>query len=150
MGINHITLIGRVEKAPELRYTPNGVPLINMRIAVTRPPREGSSGNEVTDYFNVVAWRKLAEQAAESLKKGSLVSVEGRLLTRTHETPDGQRRKVVEVEAQALETLQAGISDGGPAQAGQSGASRAAEAEEPPYMNDVPDVAFSEADEIPF
>lgn len=130
MGINHIDLVGALVRNPEMRYTPNGVPTTQFSLAVTRPPREGSRG-EVTDYINVITWRKLAETAAETLKKGDLVSVEGRLLTRSYETNDGQRRKVVEVEAQALEPIRGG------------GAKPSFE--EAPEMPDEEDI-----DEIPF
>ncbi len=136
MGINHITLVGSMVRNPEMRMTQNGIPTTQFTLAVTRPPRQEGQQHEVTDYVKVVTWRKLAETANEQLKKGDLVSVEGRLLTRTYEQ-DGQRKKVVEVEAQSVEAIRAG------------GARAEAEAPSEPMMDeDVP--AFADADEIPF
>lgn len=136
MGINHITLVGSMVRNPEMRMTQNGIPTTQFTLAVTRPPRQEGQQHEVTDYIKVVTWRKLAETANEQLKKGDLVSVEGRLLTRTYEQ-DGQRKKVVEVEAQSVEAIRAG------------GARPEAEGPVEPMMeDDVP--AFNDADEIPF
>lgn len=136
MGINHITLVGNLVRNPEMRMTQSGIPTTQFSLAVTRPPRQEGQTHEVTDYVKVVTWRKLAETANETLKKGDIVSVEGRLLTRTFEQ-DGQRKKVVEVEAHSVEAIRVGAPR--------------AEAEGPvePMMDeDVP--AFADADEIPF
>lgn len=100
MGINHITVMGHIARGPEFRMTPNGVPTCNFSIAVTRPPRQ-EGGAEVTDYMRVVTWRQLAEKVNETLQKGALVVVEGRLSTRSYEK-DGQRRKTIEIEASAV------------------------------------------------
>lgn len=135
MGINHITLVGEVVRKPELRFTPNGIPTANFQIAVKRPPRQEGQTYDVTDYIKVVTWRKLAETIGESLAKGDLVSVEGRLHTRSIETPEGQRKKLIEVDALSVEAI-------------RGGAPRAAEAEEPEYEEAEP--AFGDADEIPF
>lgn len=136
MGINHITLVGNLVRNPEMRMTQSGIPTTQFTLAVTRPPRQEGQTHEVTDYVKVVTWRKLAETANETLKKGDIVSVEGRLLTRTFEQ-DGQRKKVVEVEAQSVEAIRVGAPR--------------AESEgpvEPMMEDDVP--AFADADEIPF
>lgn len=98
MGINHIALIGSLVKGPEKRYTTNGIATTTFTLAVARPPREGATGDSM-DYLQVVTWRKLAETLGDTLKKGDMVSVEGRILTRTIEGPMGQRKKTVEIEA---------------------------------------------------
>lgn len=103
MGINHIALMGTIIRGPEFRMTPNGVPTANFSVAVTRPPRQ-DGGAEVTDYVRVVIWRALAEKVNETVKKGDLVVVEGRLSTRSYEK-DGQRRKTIEVEANAVDPV---------------------------------------------
>lgn len=136
MGINHITLVGNMVRNPEMRYTPNGIPTTQFTLAVTRPPRQEGQTSEVTDYIRVVTWRKLAETVNEQVKKGDVVSVEGRLLTRTYEQ-DGQRKKVVEVEAQSAEVIRVG-----------GAVAQAQEPQAAPEFEDVP--AFAEADEIPF
>lgn len=103
MGINHIALMGTIIRGPEFRMTPNGVPTANFSLAVTRPPRQ-DGGAEITDYVRVVIWRALAEKVNETVKKGDLVVVEGRLTTRSYEK-DGQRRKTIEVEASAVDPV---------------------------------------------
>lgn len=117
MAINHINLMGRIVRGPEFRMTPSGVPSCTFSLAVTRPPRQ-EGGPEVTDYVRVIAWRNLAEKINESIQKGDLVTVEGRLTTRSYETQDGQRRKTVEVDASGVEavagTTRAAGGDEGP------------------------------------
>ncbi|MBO9541167.1 single-stranded DNA-binding protein [bacterium] len=135
MGINHITLVGNVVRNPEMRMTPNGIPTTQFTVAVKRPPREGST-YDVTDYIKVVTWRTLAETVNSTIKKDHVVSVEGALRTRSYEQ-DGQRKKVVEVEAQHVHTISGPV--GAPAQA---------EPEAFPDFEDAP--AFGDTDEIPF
>jgi single-strand DNA-binding protein len=107
MSINHITLMGAIVRGPEYRMTPNGVPTANFSVAVTRPPRT-EGGPEITDYVRVVTWRGVADRVNESVKKGDLVTIEGRLSTRSYETQDGQRRKTIEVEASNVEKVNLG------------------------------------------
>lgn len=107
MGINHITLMGNVVRGPEFRMTPNGVPTATLSLAVVRPPRQ-DGGPEITDYVRCVIWRALAEKVNETVSKGDLVVVEGRLTTRSYETQDGQRRKTIEVEASAVDPVRGG------------------------------------------
>ncbi len=93
---NRIILVGRLTADPELRYTPNGVPVVTFRLAVDRArPRDG--GEKQTDFINIVAWRQQAEFAANYLNKGRLVLVEGRLQIRQWTTPEGMRRSAAEV-----------------------------------------------------
>ena len=112
MGINHITLMGNVARGPEYRMTPNGVPTCSFSVAVTRPPRQ-EGGAEITDYIRVVTWRNLAEKVNESIQKGDLITLEGRLQTRSYETQDGQRRKSIEIEASNVETVRTGATPAG-------------------------------------
>ena len=101
--MNHITLIGRLTRDPELRYTPNGVAVANFDLAVDRPGKE-----KETDFIRIVAWQKQAELCANYLKKGRLVGIEGRLQIRGYETTDGQKRKVAEVVANYVQFLDRG------------------------------------------
>lgn len=101
MGINHITLMGVIDRGPEFRMTQSGIPNASFTVAVTRPARQ-EGAPDITDYVRVVAWRNLAERVRDGVQKDELVVVEGRLTTRSFETNDGQRRKVVEVEASAV------------------------------------------------
>ncbi len=97
-GLNSVVLIGNLARDPELRYTPNGVPVCTLRLAVSRN-FANQQGEVETDFFNVVVWRNQAEKCAEYLTKGRQIAVTGRLQSRSWETPDGQRRSTVEIVA---------------------------------------------------
>ncbi len=102
--LNRIILIGRLTRDPELRYVPSGQPVASFSLAVDRP-FVNQQGERGTDFIDIVAWRKLAEQVTQHLSKGRLVAVEGRLQIRSYETQDGQKRKVAEVVADAVRFL---------------------------------------------
>jgi single-strand DNA-binding protein len=102
--LNRIVLIGRLTRDPELRYVPSGHPVASFTLAVDRP-FANQQGERETDFIDVVAWRKLAEQVSQHLSKGRLVAVEGRLQIRSYETQDGQKRKVAEVVADGVRFL---------------------------------------------
>ncbi|MCS6777609.1 MAG: single-stranded DNA-binding protein [Chloroherpetonaceae bacterium] len=104
MALNRVVLIGRLTRDPEVRYTTAGVPVATMGIAVHRVTRN-ESGDYDVDFFNVVAWRRTAEFAQNYLKKGRLISVDGRLQTRSWTDQAGQKRTVVEIVADSLEGL---------------------------------------------
>ncbi len=99
-GLNKVMIIGNVGADPEMRYTADGNAVTTFRVAAnfnyTTPDGER---REETEWFTVVAWRKLAEQCSQFLQKGRRVYVEGRLRTRSWDTPDGQRRFRTEVIA---------------------------------------------------
>lgn len=98
---NQITIVGNLTRDPELRYTPNGAALVKFGIAWSkRAPDESGQWRDVeTSFFNVTAWRQLAENVAESLTSGMRVVVVGRLRTNSWETPEGDKRTTVEIEA---------------------------------------------------
>ncbi len=102
--LNKIVLIGRLTRDPELRYVPSGAPVASFTLAVDRP-FANQQGERETDFIDIVAWRKLAEQAQQHLSKGRLVAVEGRLQIRSYETQDGQKRRVAEVVADGIRFL---------------------------------------------
>ncbi|MEX0756323.1 MAG: single-stranded DNA-binding protein [Acidimicrobiia bacterium] len=98
MAENTVTLIGNLVEDPELRFTPSGVPMAKIRLAVNRRWRDQSGEwQEDTSFFGGTVWREQAESAAESLEKGSRVIVVGRLEQRSWETPEGDKRSVVEI-----------------------------------------------------
>jgi len=102
--LNRVILIGRLVADAELRYTPSGLPVASLRLAVDR--RKSSKGGErEADFINIVAWRQQAEFAANYLGKGRLVAVEGRLQIRQWTTQDGQRRTTAEVVADNIQGL---------------------------------------------
>jgi single-strand DNA-binding protein len=96
---NNVTLTGNLVDDPELRFTPSGVAMAKIRMAVNRRWR-GQDGEwqEDTSFFTGTVWREQAEQVAESLQKGMRVIVTGRLEQRSWETQEGDRRSVVEVQ----------------------------------------------------
>jgi single-strand DNA-binding protein len=99
-SLNKITIIGNVGNEPEMRFTPNGKPVTSFSVATnwvyTSP--EGERRQE-TEWFNVVAWNRLAEQCNQFLAKGKLVYTEGRIHTRNWESQDGQAHTRIEVIA---------------------------------------------------
>lgn len=102
--INRVTLVGRLTKDPELRYTPSGVAVATFTLAVNRT-FSNQNGEKETDFINCVIWRKQAENAANYLKKGSLAGVDGRLQTRSYEGQDNKRVYVTEVVAEYVAFL---------------------------------------------
>lgn len=105
-GLNKVMIIGHLGRDPELRYTPTGTPVANFSVAVGRQWTTASGERrEATDWFNVVAWRELAEICGQMLTKGRLVYVEGSLQTRTWEDATGQRQFRVEVVADQMTLL---------------------------------------------
>jgi single-strand DNA-binding protein len=94
--LNRIILIGRLTRDPELRYTPQGVPVASFSLAVDRP-FANQQGQREADFIDCVAWRKLGETVGNHLSKGRLVAVEGRLQIRSYDAQDGSKRKVSEV-----------------------------------------------------
>lgn len=88
--LNHIVLIGRLVRDPELRYTSNGTPVANFTLAVERNYKN-SQGETDVDYIKIVTWRKLAENVAHHLGKGRLVAVEGSLQIRKSQGKNDNR-----------------------------------------------------------
>jgi single-strand DNA-binding protein len=100
MADTHVTITGNLTDDPELRFTPNGTAVANFRLAVTARIKDNEGWRDGdTSYFRINVWRQLAEHTADSLAKGDRAVVIGRLRSRSWETPEGERRSVVEVEA---------------------------------------------------
>jgi single-strand DNA-binding protein len=110
--MNRVVLVGRLTKDPDLRYTPNGVPVATFTLAVNRP-FSSQAGEREADFINCVVWRKPAENVANFLKKGSLAGVDGRIQTRNYEGQDGKRVYVTEVQAESVQFLEPKNSSGG-------------------------------------
>jgi single-strand DNA-binding protein len=100
---NQVTLTGNLTDDPELRFTPNGVAVANFRLAVDQRvwDTDGWKDGE-SSYFRVNVWRDQAEYVSRSLHKGARCVVVGRLKSRSWETPEGQRRSAVEVDAEEV------------------------------------------------
>ncbi len=104
MSGNSVTIVGNVTRDPELRYTASGQAMAKFGLAVNRrwQNRQTQEWEEATSFFDVVAWREMAENVSESVQKGSRVIVTGRLDQRSWETPDGDRRSAVEITADEI------------------------------------------------
>jgi single-strand DNA-binding protein len=106
-GINKAILIGNLGKDPETRYTAGGSAVTNIRIATNETWKDKQTGEqqERTEWHAVVFFGRLAEIAAEYLRKGSTVYVEGRLQTRKWQDKDGQDRYTTEIVANEMQML---------------------------------------------
>ena len=103
--INNITLVGRLTKDSDLRYTSDGTATATFSLAVNRPFKS-ASGEREADFINCVIWRKNAENFANFTRKGSLVGITGRIQTRNYEGKDGNRVYVTEVVADNFALLE--------------------------------------------
>lgn len=160
MTLNRMMIIGNLGADPELRYTPSGKAVANLRVAVNDRSR-GQDGEwqEETHWFRVELWEQAAERAAESLRKGNKVYAEGQLRPREFEGNDGQKRTSLELRFArviSLERREAGeggyggsFSEGGASDAPVARPRGAGEAEAPAQgqrqQSDAIDV-----DDIPF
>lgn len=104
MNYNRIILVGRLTRDPELRATPDGTSVVRFTLAVDRGMRAGEERQ--TDFFDIVAFRQLADNVANYVTKGRLVLVEGKLQTRSYTDREGNRRKAYEVIADTVRFLE--------------------------------------------
>ncbi|MGE0101010.1 MAG: single-stranded DNA-binding protein [Blastocatellales bacterium] len=137
-SFNKIIIVGYLGRDPEMRYTPQGTAVCNFSIATTEKRRDKAGDNQdVTTWFRVNAWNKLAELANQYLSKGKQVYVEGRLRQDEYTDRDGNRRQTLEVTATEIHFLS-------PRDGGQSGGGFDAP------MDDRSSAPPSGDDEIPF
>ena len=94
--LNHIVLMGRLTRDPELRHTGNGTPVASFSLAVDRDFKS-QSGEKETDFIDIVAWRSTAEFISKYFSKGSLAVVSGRLQIRNWQDKEGNNRRSAEV-----------------------------------------------------
>ena len=99
--LNHITLMGRLTKEPDIRYTQSQTPVASFTVAVDRDYQSGGSEKQ-TDFINCVAWKNTAEFVQKYFHKGSIAVVAGRLQMRSYEAKDGSKRSVAEVVADSI------------------------------------------------
>lgn len=102
--MNHVTIIGNLTKAPDMRQTTSGKNVCSFTVAVNRRFKD-AQGNALTDFFTVVAWGKLAELCGRYLDKGRKCCVMGELQNRSYETKDGTKRTITEIVAEQVEFL---------------------------------------------
>ncbi len=114
-SVNKVILVGNLGRDPETRYMPNGEAVTNVTIATSDTWTDKTSGEkkEATEWHRVTFYRRLAEVAAEYLKKGSSVYVEGKLRTRKWQDKEGQDRYTTEVIADVMQMLGSRGGSGG-------------------------------------
>ena len=97
--LNHIVVMGRLTRDPELRYTQSQTPVVSFSVAVDRDFANRENGERQTDFIDCVAWRSTAEFVNKYFRKGSMVVVSGRLQIRDWQDRDGNKRRSAEIVA---------------------------------------------------
>jgi single-strand DNA-binding protein len=156
MNGNSVTLVGNVTRDPELRFTPSGQATASFGLAVNRVwnDRQTNERKEAVSFFDIVCWREMAENASESLTKGSRIIVTGRLEQRSWEGQDGEKRSKIEVVADEIgpslrwataevrKNDRRGPGEGAPAYNGARPAANAPSSAPPPPTYDYGDEPF--------
>ena len=145
MAFCKVMIIGNLGRDPEMRYTPTGRPVTQFSVAVNQSTKNQQTGEwiEETDWFRVSVFGDRAERAAEQLRKGNRVFVEGRFRTREFEGRDGQKRTSLEITADSLVSLERRTREGDEGTFGgdvPSGAARPRPAR--PEADDLDDLPF--------
>ncbi len=117
--MNHVSLIGRLTRDPEVRYSGDQMAIARFSIAIDRPPRR--DGTKETDFPNIVVFGKQAENCEKYLVKGRLVAIEGRIQTGSYTNRNGDKVYTTEVVANRVEFLEWGDRQARQPQAQQSG-----------------------------
>ncbi|HEY8264973.1 MAG TPA: single-stranded DNA-binding protein [Steroidobacteraceae bacterium] len=150
-GVNKVILIGHLGQDPQSRAMPSGKAVVNLRLATSDQWRDKQTGEnkEAPEWHNVVMFDRLAEIAAEYLRKGSHVYVEGRIRTRKWQDKEGHDRYTTEIVANEMNML--GGRGGGDRSSGAPAPERTRERnEEPAARAETAGVAESFDDDIPF
>ncbi|HKG19038.1 MAG TPA: single-stranded DNA-binding protein [Candidatus Limnocylindrales bacterium] len=152
MALCKVMIIGNLGADPEMRYTPNGRPVTQFNVAVNQSTKNQQSGEwvEATDWFRVSVWGDRAERAAENLRKGNRVFVEGRFKTREFEGRDGQKRTSLEITADSLVNLEKRVREEGEGQFAAPAASGAAAGASPRGGGGGGGFDDTELDDLPF
>lgn len=103
--MNKITILGRLGKDPEMKYTPGGQQVTNFSIASSRKYKSNGEQREDTEWFNVAAWGRQAEICNEYLQKGQQVYIEGRLTSRSYQTQSGETRFSMDVNLTEMQMV---------------------------------------------
>lgn len=103
--LNNVSLVGRLTKDVELRYTSSNVAVATFTLAVNRTFKN-ENGDREADFINCVMWRQQAENLANFAKKGALIGITGRIQTRSYDNQQGQRVYVTEVVAEQFQLLE--------------------------------------------
>lgn len=151
-GVNKVILIGNLGKDPQQRAMPSGKAVVNFSLATTEGWRDKQTGEnkEQTEWHNIVMFDRLAEIAAEYLRKGSQVYIEGRIRTRKWQDKEGQDRYTTEIVANEMQMLGGRGQSGAGAAAGATQERAPQRQPEPAARGEAAGVAESFDDDIPF
>jgi single-strand DNA-binding protein len=134
-GVNKVILVGHLGADPDMRYTPSGQGVCELRLATSESWNDkNGQRQERTEWHRIVVWGKRAEVCSKYLAKGRQVFVEGRIQTRTYDDKDGNKRYITEIIANDVQFLGGGREGGGGGGGGRGG--RADEAPPPPADGD--------------
>ncbi len=134
-GVNKVILVGNLGADPDMRFTPSGQGVCELRVATSESWNDkNGQRQERVEWHRIVVWGKRAEVCSKYLSKGRQVYVEGRIQTRTYDDKDGNKRYITEVIANDVQFLGGGKGEGGAAAGGASGKARD---EGPPPPSDV-------------
>lgn len=135
--INNVTLIGRLTKDVELKYTPANQAVAQFTLAVNRTFKN-ANGERESDFINCVIWRKSAENFANFAKKGALIGIIGRIQTRNYENQQGQRVYITEVIAENFQMLESRNQQQGQQQAQPQQATQQQAKQPDPFAGGTP------------
>ena len=149
-GVNKVILVGHLGADPDMRFTPSGQGVCELRVATSESWNDkNGQKQERTEWHRIVVWGKRAEVCAKYLAKGRQVFVEGRIQTRNYDDKEGVKRYITEIIANDVQFLGGGNRDGAPAGAASGGGSGRHDApmpadDGPSFSTGAPD------DDIPF
>jgi len=134
-GVNKVILVGNLGADPDMRFTPSGQGVCELRVATSESWNDkNGQRQERVEWHRIVVWGKRAEVCSKYLSKGRQVYVEGRIQTRTYDDKDGNKRYITEVIANDVQFLGGGKGEGGAAAGGAGGK---AHDDGPPPPSDV-------------
>ncbi len=150
--LNHIVLMGRLVRDPELRQTQSGISVVSFRIAVDRDYQSRDGGDKQADFIDIVAWRSTAEFVSKYFTKGRMAVVSGRLQVREWTDKENNKRYSTEVVADNVyfgDSKPSGQASGGQPSGGRSGGSYGGGYDAPPIQPDFHEDDEDDAD-LPF
>ncbi len=138
-GVNKVILVGNLGADPDMRYTPSGQGVCELRVATSESWNDkNGQRQERTEWHRIVVWGKRAEVCSKYLSKGRQVYVEGRIQTRTYDDKDGNKRYITEIIAADVQFLGGGGREGAATGGGGGGGPRTAgRSDEPPPPSDA-------------
>ena len=139
-GVNKVIVVGNLGQDPDTRYMPSGSAVTNLRVATNESWKDKQTGEQKdrTEWHNVAMFGRLAEIAAEYLRKGSQVYIEGKLRTRKWQDRDGNDRYTTEIIADEMQMLGSRSGGGAPAMSEAAPPSAPARASGDDFDDDIP------------